>query len=79
MPKLVRDNLKTDINHPGFYDPAINHSYLELARHYSIGMMPARVRKPRVMTGPARSVEVPGWVTRPQAFFAGSRDDRGGQ
>ena len=47
MPKLVPDNLKTGISHAGFYDPAINRSYLDLARHYGIGVVPARVRKPR--------------------------------
>jgi len=47
VPKLVPDNLKTGVTHPSFYDPVLNRSYLELARHYGIGVVPARVRRPR--------------------------------
>jgi transposase len=47
VPKLVPDNLKTGVTHASFYDPVLNPSYLALARHYGIGIVPARVRRPR--------------------------------
>ena len=29
------------------YDPELNHSYLALANHYALAILPARVRTPR--------------------------------
>jgi len=66
VPKLVPDNLKTGISHASFYDPAINRSYLELARHYGIGVVPARVRKPRDKPLAENAVQqVERWVLAP--------------
>lgn len=44
---VVPDNLKTGIHSPCRYEPDLNRSYLELARHYHVAVLPARVRKPR--------------------------------
>jgi transposase len=66
VPKLVPDNLKTGVSHASFYDPAINRSYLELARHYGIGVVPARIRKPRDKPLAENAVQqVERWVLAP--------------
>jgi transposase len=74
VPKLVPDNLKTGISHASFYDPAINRSYLEFARHYGIGVVPARVRKPRDKPLAENAVQqVERWVLAPlrnRVFFS---------
>lgn len=44
---LVPDNLKSGVTHPSFYEPDLNPSYPELATHYGLAILPARVRKPR--------------------------------
>jgi transposase len=43
----VPDNLKAGVAKPHLYEPDITLAYAELARHYGIAVMPARVRKPR--------------------------------
>lgn len=48
IPELVvPDNLKSGIKHPSFYDPELNPTYADLAAHYGVAILPARVRKPR--------------------------------
>jgi len=44
---VVPDNLKDAVRLASFYEPDINPSYLDLARHYDLVVLPARVRKPR--------------------------------
>jgi len=44
---VVPDNLKTGVTNPCFYEPDLNPSYLDLARHYRLAVIPARVRRPR--------------------------------
>ncbi|MCP4387370.1 MAG: IS21 family transposase [Gammaproteobacteria bacterium] len=44
---LVPDNLKSAVTHPHRYDPDLNRSYAEMAGHYGVAMVPARVRKPK--------------------------------
>ena len=44
---LVPDNLKTGVRHPCRYEPDLNPTYQEMAAHYGIAVIPARVRKPR--------------------------------
>jgi transposase len=44
---VVPDNLKAGVTKPHLYEPELNQSYVELAGHYGIAVMPARVRKPR--------------------------------
>jgi len=41
------DNCKTAITKPNYYDPEYNPAYLELAKHYGIAIVPARVKKPK--------------------------------
>ncbi len=44
---LVPDNLWSGVTHPCRYEPDINKTYLEMAQHYGVAVIPARVRKPR--------------------------------
>ncbi len=44
---LVPDNLKSGVTSPIFYDPEINPTYQDMARHYRVAVLPARVKKPR--------------------------------
>ncbi len=44
---FIPDNCKTAVTHTSLYDPQINQAYQDLARHYGIAIMPARVRKPK--------------------------------
>lgn len=44
---LVPDNLKSGVTSPDYFEPDINPTYAELARHYGAAVIPARVRKPR--------------------------------
>jgi transposase len=44
---VVPDNIKTGVTSPHFYEPDLNPSYLELAEHYGIAIVPARPAKPR--------------------------------
>jgi len=43
----VPDNLKTGITKSHLYDPDLNPTYTELARHYATAVVPARARRPR--------------------------------
>lgn len=48
VPELVvPDNLRSGVARACRYDPAVNVAYHELAEHYGIAVVPARVRKPR--------------------------------
>jgi len=44
---VVPDNLKSGVRSACFYEPDLNPTYVELARHYGVAIIPARVRKPR--------------------------------
>jgi transposase len=44
---LVPDNLKSGISKASFYDPEVNRSYAAMAAHYSVGILPARPKRPR--------------------------------
>ncbi|MBK1717259.1 IS21 family transposase [Thiocystis violacea] len=44
---LVPDNLRSGVSRACRYDPDLNPTYAELARHYGVAVVPARVRKPR--------------------------------
>lgn len=44
---LVPDNLKAGVTRACWYDPDINPSYLELARHFGAVVLPTRPRHPR--------------------------------
>jgi len=43
---LVPDNLKSGVTHPCRYEPYVNPTYLDLARHYGTTVIPARPGKP---------------------------------
>lgn len=74
VPKLVPDNLKTGVTHANYYDPELNHAYLALAQYYRIGVVPARVRKPRDKPSVENGVQqVERWVLAPlrnRTFFS---------
>ena len=44
---IVPDNLKSGVKDPCYYEPDLNPTYQELAEHYGVAILPARVRKPR--------------------------------
>ena len=44
---IVPDNLKAAVTTPKYYEPIINTAYWELARHYELAVIPARIRKPQ--------------------------------
>jgi len=44
---LVPDNLRSGVTKAHRYEPEINPTYQDLARHYGIAIVPARVRKPK--------------------------------
>ena len=44
---LVPDNLRSGVSHACRYDPQTNPSYLQLATHYGVAVMPARPYKPQ--------------------------------
>jgi transposase len=63
---VVPDNLKAGVRSPCFFDPEITPSYLELARHYGVAIIPARVRKPRDKAKVESGVQqVERWVLAP--------------
>jgi transposase len=44
---LVPDNLKSGVTTAHRYEPDLNPTYLEMAQHYGIAVIPARSKKPR--------------------------------
>jgi transposase len=44
---IVPDNLKSGVHKAHRYEPDINPTYVEMARHYGTSVMPTRVRKPK--------------------------------
>lgn len=44
---LVPDNLKSGVTKSHLYDPDVNRTYQELADHYGVVVVPARVRAPK--------------------------------
>jgi transposase len=48
VPSLtIPDNLKAGVKYACYYEPELNPTYLELARHYGTTVLPTRVSKPR--------------------------------
>ena len=70
---VVPDNTKTGIKNPCFYDPEINPTYLDMARHYHTVIIPARVRRPKDKAKVEVAVQiVERWILarlRKQTFF----------
>ena len=44
---LVPDNTKVAVTSPHLYEPDLNPTYLAMARHYNVAVVPARVRRPK--------------------------------
>ncbi len=44
---IVPDNLTQGVKHSNPYEPDLNPTYLEMAQHYGVAVIPARVRRPR--------------------------------
>ena len=44
---VVPDQLRSAVSGPDRYDPEINPTYLEMAQHYGVTVIPARPRKPK--------------------------------
>lgn len=74
-PILVSDNCKTAvISNSDWYDPQLNTVYHEMAEHYGVAIIPARVRKPRDKPNVEGSVgNISTWITaalRNEQFFS---------
>jgi len=71
---VVPDNLKSGVKNPCFYDPDINLTYLDMARHYGTVIIPARVGKARDKAKVETAVQiVERWILarlRHQTFFS---------
>src|SRR6266566_774340 len=71
----VPDNLKSGVTRACWYDPEVNPSYLELARHFNTVILPTRTAKPRDKAAVEAGVlVVERWVLAPlrnQRFFSG--------
>ena len=75
VPKILRpDNLKTGVTKPNYYEPDLNPSYQELAEHYHVAVLPARVKKPKDKAHAENGVQnVERWVLAPlrnRTFFS---------
>ena len=44
---LVPDNLKVGVTKANYYEPEINRTYAEMARHYGVAIVPTRTSAPR--------------------------------
>ena len=71
---VVPDNLKSAVKKASFYEPEINPTYLDLARHYETVIIPTRVRKPKDKAKVEAGVQlVERWILariRDQKFFS---------
>ncbi|MHB1630214.1 MAG: IS21 family transposase [Bacilli bacterium] len=71
---LVPDNLKTGVDRSSWYTPVINKTYHEMAEHYGIAVVPARVRKPKDKPSAEGTVgNISTWILaalRNQTFFS---------
>lgn len=71
---LVPDNTKTGVTSPCRYEPDINPTYQDMATHYGVAVIPARVRHPRDKAKVESGVQVVEyWVMAPlrkRQFFS---------
>ena len=73
---LVSDNCTTAVNHSqsDWYNTALNTTYHEMAEHYNLAIIPARVRKPKDKPNVEGSVgKISTWITaalRNEQFFS---------
>jgi transposase len=71
---VIPDNCKTAVSKPSHYDPVINPAYWELAKHYNVAVIPARIREPQDKSPVETSIGwletwLLGWL-RNQIFFS---------
>lgn len=71
---LVPDNLKSGVTSPHLYEPDLNPTYQELASHYVVAVVPARVCRPKDKAKAESGVQVvERWILarlRKQIFFS---------
>ena len=71
---VVPDNLKSGVNKAHIYEPDLNPTYQDMARHYSLAIIPARKRKPKDKAKAEVGVQVvTRWILgrlRHQSFFS---------
>jgi transposase len=71
---VVPDNLKSGVTKPDWYEPDVNPTYAEMAAHYGVAVLPARVRRPRDKAKVESGVlQVERWILarlRHQQFFS---------
>ena len=75
LPRIVvPDNLKTGVEKTCRYEPELNPAYAEMARHYEVAVLPARVRRPKDKAKVENAVQqVERWVLAPlrdRSFFS---------
>ena len=72
--QVVPDNLKSGVTKACLYEPTINRTYADFARHYSTAICPARPRRPRDKAKVEVEVQVVGrWILarlRNKRFFS---------
>ena len=72
--QTVSDNLKAGITKASFYEPMVNRTYADMARHYRTAIVPARPYKPRDKAKVEVGVQVVGrWILarlRHRRFFS---------
>ena len=71
---IIPDNLKSGVTRACYYEPDLNPTYHELARHYGTAVLPARIRKPKDKAKVETAVQVvERWilaVLRHREFFS---------
>ena len=71
---VVPDNLKSGVTHPHLYEPDLNVTYLKMAEHFGVAVIPARSRKPRDKAKVETGVQiVERWILarlRNRSFFS---------
>jgi transposase len=72
--QIVPDNLRSGVTKACLYEPAINRTYADLARHYATAICPARPRRPRDKAKAEVGVQIVGrWILarlRNKRFFS---------
>lgn len=70
---VVPDNLKAGVNRAHRYEPELNRTYADMARHYGVAVIPARAARPRDKAKAEVGVQVvERWILarlRHQTFF----------
>src|SRR5438132_7407973 len=72
--QTVSDNLKAGVTRASFYEPVVNRTYADLARHYRTAIVPARPYRPRDKAKVEVGVQIVGrWILarlRNRRFFS---------